>query len=188
MRLNIASRVFLVAALAAVLPAMAMEHALTGTVTKVDSAAKTIAVKTADGAEHVFNFTEHTAVRGAQEIGHGARTAAVDSYLAGKEGTHVVVHYTSEGAQETAIGVDDLGKGTVKAAKGTVTGVDKAGHTMTVKTESGAEETYHVAKDAAVDTKDGVAKGSEYAEKGAKVTVHYTEEGGQKVVHFIKNL
>lgn len=188
MRWNIVLRFFLVAVIAAALPALAVEHAVAGTVTKVDSAAKTIAVKTTDGAEHVFQFTEHTTVHAAQEVGHGARTAAVDSYLAGKEGTHVVVHYTEEGAQKTAVGVDDLGKGTVKASKGTVTGVDKAGHTITVKTESGAEETYHVAKDATVDTKNGVVKGSEYTEKGAKVAVHYTEEGGEKVAHFIKHL
>jgi len=188
MRWNIVSRLFLVAVIAAALPATAVEHAVAGTVTKVDSAAKTIAVKTADGAEHVFKFTEHTTVHAAQDIGHAAKAGAVDSYLAGKKGAQVVVHYTGEGAEKTAVGVDDLGKGTVKASKGTVTGIDRAGHTMTVKTESGAEETYHVAEDATVDTKDGVVKGAEYAEKGAKVTVHYTVEGGQKVAHFIKHL
>ena len=179
---------FLAVLIAVASPALAVEHAVTGTISKIDAKAKTIAVKTADGAEQVFHYTEHTAVKAAEGAGKGAKTAAVDTYLAGKEGTHVVIHYTEEGAHKTATGVDDLGKDTVKASKGTVTEVDKAGHTMTVKTENGAVETYHVAKDATVDTKDGVVKAGQYAEKGAKVTVQYTEEAGQKVAHFIKHL
>jgi len=180
--------VLLLLALAALLtatPALAVEHATEGTVTKVDHAAKTITVKTADGVEHVFKFTAHTTMHGARAV----KTGAVDTYLAGKEGTHVVVHYTEEGADKTAVGVEDLGKDTVKVSKGTVTGVDKVGHTVTVKTEDGAEETYRVGKDAAVDSEHGVVKGTEYtAKKGEKVTVHYTEEAGHKVAHFIKHL
>lgn len=167
------------------LPAMALEHATEGVVTRVDSAAKKIAVKTADGAEEIFKFTGKTAVHAAK----GAKTGAVDTYLAGKEGTHVVVHYTEEAGEKTAVAVDDFGKDAVKVGKGTVTGLDKAGHTVTVKTEEGTEETFHLAKDATVDTEHGVVKGTEYtAKKGEKVTVHYSEEAGKKVVHLIKHL
>ena len=70
----------------------------------------------------------------------------------------------------------------------TITGIDKAGHTVTVKTDEGSEETYHIAKDAAVDTEHGAVKGTEYtAKKGEKVSVHYTDEAGKKVAHFIKH-
>ncbi|MFZ3210636.1 MAG: hypothetical protein WA188_03910 [Terriglobales bacterium] len=180
-----ALKLFLIAAMTAAVPALALEHATEGVITHVDSAAKKIAVKTADGTEEVFKFTGKTAMHAAK----GVKTGAVDTYLAGKEGTHVVVHYTEEGAEKTAVAVDDFGKDTVKVGKGTVTDVDKAGHTVTIKTEDGSEETYHVAKDAAVDTEHGVVKGTEYtAKKGEKVTVHYTEEGGRKVAHFIKHL
>ena len=177
-----------IAVLIAAVPALAVERAVSGTISKVDAKAHTIAVKTADGAEHVFHYTEHTVVKAGEAAGKGAKTAAAETYLAGKEGTHVVVHYTEQGATKTATGVDDLGKDTVKASQGTVTKVDKTAHTMTVKTENGAEETYHVAKDATVDTKDGIVKGGQYAEQGAKVTVQYTEEAGHKVAHFIKHL
>jgi hypothetical protein len=119
----------------------------------------------------------------------GVKTGAVDTYLAGKEGTHVVVHYTGEGATKVAVGVEDLGKDTVKVSKGTVTHVDKAAGTMTVKTKDGAEDTYHVAKDASVDTEHGVVKGTEYtAKEGEKVTVHYTEDAGKKVARFVKHI
>jgi hypothetical protein len=76
----------------------------------------------------------------------------------------------------------------MKVGKGAIRGVDKAGHTVIVKTEDCSEETYHVAKDAAVDSEHGVVKGTEYAAKnGEKVTVHYTEDAGKKVAHFIKH-
>jgi hypothetical protein len=180
-----ALRLFLMIAMTAAVPALALEHATGGVITRVDSAAKKIAVKTADGTEEVFKFTGKTAMHAAK----GVKTAAVDSYLAGKEGTHVVIHYTGEGADKTAVAVDDLGKGSVKVGKGTITDLDKATHTVTVKTEDGSEQTYHVAKDAAVDTEHGVVKGTEYAaKKGEKVSVHYTEEAGQKIAHFIKHM
>ncbi len=163
-------------------PALAVVHATAGVITRVDSAAKTIAVKTADGTEEVFKFTGKTAVRGAE----GVKTGAVDTYFAGKEGTHVVVRYAGKGAEKTAVGIDDVGKGAVEVGKGTVEGTDKAGHTITVAADDGSKETYHVGKDAIVDTGHGAVKGTEYvAKNGEKVTVHYTEQAGKKVAHFI---
>ncbi len=114
-----ALKLFLIAAMTAAVPALALEHATEGVITHVDSAAKKIAVKTADGTEEVFKFTGKTAMHAAK----GVKTGAVDTYLAGKEGTHVVVHYTEEGAEKTAVAVDDFGKDTVKVGKGTVTDV-----------------------------------------------------------------
>ena len=175
--------------IATALSAFGLEHAVAGTVTKVDSKAKTIVVKTADGAEEAFKFTGHTAMRAAKGGGELAKKGSVDTYLAGKEGTHVVVRYSGEGAEKTATAVDDFGKDAFKASKGTVTRADKLARTITVKTEDGAEETYGVAKDASVDTEHGIVKGSEYAaKKGEKVTVHYTEEAGSKVAHFVKHM
>jgi len=143
-------------------------HAVSGAVTKIDSAAKTVAIKTADGTEHVFKVSEKATSSGI------------------KEGSHVVVHYTEKGGEKTAVAFKDLGKGTVKVSDGTVTHVDSAARTITVKTEKGGEDTFHVAKDASVDTEHGVVKGSEYtAKEGEKVTVHYTETAGKKIAHFI---
>jgi hypothetical protein len=159
------------------LPVLALEHATEGVLTRVDSGAKEIAVKTADGTEEVFRTAK------------AVKTGAVDTYLTGKEGTRVVVHYTGEGADKTAIGIDDFGKDTMKVSKGAIAGVDKVAHTVSVKTEDGSEETYQIAKDAAVDTEHGVVTGTEYTAKtGEKVSVHYTEEAGKKIAHFIKHM
>ncbi len=61
--------------------------AVHGTVTKVDSAAKTVAVKTADGTEHTLKFVGKTTV-------HGTEAGAKDTFHGVKEGSEVVAHYT----------------------------------------------------------------------------------------------
>jgi hypothetical protein len=164
-------------------------HAVGGVVTRVDSAAKTIAVKLADGSEQVFKYTAKTTMHASEQVVHGAKVGSVDAYMAGKEGTQVVVHYTSEGSDRTAVAVDDFGKESLKFSQGTVTHLDKAARTVTVKSEDGTEETYHVAKDATVDTEHGVVKGFENVTKeGERVTVHYTDEAGKKVAHLIRHI
>lgn len=164
-------------------------HAIAGSVTKLDKAGKTIAIKTADGSEEAFKYSEHTAVRDSRATAHIAQMGAVESYFAGKEGTRVVVRYTGQGADKTAALVEDFGKDTLKAGRGTVTHFDRAAHTVAIKTDNGAEETYHLGSDAVVDTDHGVVRGTRYvAKEGDKVVVHYTEKEGSKVVHLFKKL
>ena len=103
-------------------------------------------IKAADGTEHTFKYTEKTAVRGAKDASKDAKKGMLDAYMDGKEGTNVIVHYTEKGADKTAVAVEDLGKDGVKVSEGTVTKVDKAAHTVTVKTKEGAEETYDLSR------------------------------------------
>src|SRR5258706_14860951 len=76
-------------------------HVITGTVEKVDAGAKTVAVKTADGTVETVKFTEKTTV-------HGLKDAAKAADLVGKEGGHVIVHATAEGASKTTHSVERL--------------------------------------------------------------------------------
>jgi hypothetical protein len=164
-------------------------HAVAGTVTHIDKAGKTIAIKATDGSEQVFKFTERTAIRTSVEAEKGAKTGALDTYFAGKEGTKVVVRYMGKGVDKTATVVEDFGKDSLKIGKGTVTHVDRAARTVSVKTEGGAEETYKLGSAAVVETDHGVVLGTRYlAKEGDKVAVHYTEEEGGKVVHFFQKL
>jgi hypothetical protein len=155
---------------------------VTGTVHKVDAGAKTIAVKTADGTVQTVKFTEKTTV-------HGLEGAAKGADLAGKEGGHVIVHTTGEGAEKTAHSVYWFGDKTVHATEGTFEDVGKGSKTVAVKTADGTKETFEVADHATVDTGKDIGK---YSEKGAKkgehVTVYYTEEAGKKIAHVFKHL
>jgi hypothetical protein len=61
-------------------------HAVSGAVTKIDNGAKTITVKTADGTEQVFHYTEKTTVLGAHDATKEAKAGAVDTYFKGRKG------------------------------------------------------------------------------------------------------
>lgn len=155
--------------------------ALEGVVTKVDSGAKTVVVKAADGTEHTLHLVGRTVVHGGQESVRGADAAARGVH----EGSQVVVHYTKQGTEETAEEIDHVGADGLKTSEGEITKFDRGARTMTVKTADGTEETFrltgHAAADAGKDTADA-------AKKSSHVTVYYSEEAGRKVAHFFKSL
>jgi hypothetical protein len=141
-----------------------------GTVTKVDKATKTVVVKTADGTEHTIKVTGQTTYKGTKEGLDGI-----------KEGSEVVVHETGKGAEETGVEIGKIGEGSMKVAEGTVVKVDKGTKTVVVKTADGTENTFEYSATAGKDMGQAVGAGTE---KGAKVTVYYTEESGKKIAHF----
>ena len=184
----------------------AAEHAVTGTIQKVDAAGKTIAIKTADGVEETVKLTDRTVVRDAeragratdtmgkvagtagQEVARGVGAAA----LKGKEGTDAFVLYTGEGADKTATLVEHASKGGLKILDGTVLRMGDDGKTVVVKTAAGIEETLQLSEEASVDTGHGIwtvveAAGKDLKE-GDRVTVHYTEAGSRKVAHLFKRM
>jgi hypothetical protein len=153
-------------------------NAVAGDLEKVSDDGKTITVKTADGTEEVFKVTGKTTI-------DGAKGAA----LATKKGTHVVVHYTGEGAEKTATGVKGAGTGTWKVTEGTVTKVGEGGKDVTIKLKDGTEKTYHVGKEATIETGHGVEEGTKYtARAGDKVVVYTTVDPTKEVVHLFKKL
>ena len=176
------SLIFAVALALFVLPAAYAQdlvHAVEGTVKKVDTTTKTIVVKTKDGVDHAFHFTDRTAVHATADVAEGTK----DTFHGVKEGTDVVVHYTGKGADRTADEIDHVGKDGLQVGHGTITSIDRGARTMTVKTTNGAEETYRLTDHAARDAGRDIATG---AGKSEKVTVYYSEEAGHKVAHFFK--
>jgi hypothetical protein len=149
--------------------------AVRGTITKIDSGAKTIAIKTSDGTEHSLKFVEKTTVHGAD----ASAMAAKDSWHGLKEGTEVVAHYTKRGTEDTAVEIDKVGKDGLKATDGTVKEIDRGGKKLVVTTGKGVDETFHITDHAATDAGKGI-------EKGAKTTVYYTEDAGKKIAHFFE--
>ena len=151
--------------------------AVHGTVTKVDSAAKTIAVKTKDGTEQTLHWIGKTTV-------HGTDAAAKDTFKGLKEGSEVVAHYTVKGTDKTAVEVDKVGKDGMKDTQGTVTVFDRGTKTIAVKTADGTVQTFKMADHA---TEDAGKETGKAVEKSAQVTVYYTEDAGKKIAHFFEN-
>jgi len=111
--------------------------AVHGTIKKIDSATKTIVIKTADGTEHSVHFIDKTAVHGAD-----ASMDAKDSWHGLKEGTEVVAHYTTKGPEDTAMEIDKVGKDGLKTTDGTIKDIDRGGKKLVVKSSDGVESTF----------------------------------------------
>ena len=163
------------------LAAQDVVSAVHGTITKLDSATKTAAVKTKDGTEHSIKFVDKTTVHGVEATAMGSK----DAFHGLTEGTEVVAHYTTKGTEKTAVEVDKVGKDGIKAVDGTVTHIDRGAKTLAVKAADGTEQTFRLSDHAAADAGKDIAKGTE---KSAKVTVYYTEEAGKKTAHFFEKV
>ncbi len=159
--------------------------AVHGIISKLDSGTGTMVVKLKDGSEQTFKFVGKTTVHGVKAGAHETAMGAKDTFHGLKEGTEVVAHYTGEGADKTAVEVDNVGKDGIKAVDGTITDIDRAGKTVAVKTADGTEETFKLSGHAAADAGKDIGKGTE---KTTKVTVYYTEEAGKKTAHFFEKL
>ena len=163
---------------------LALENAVTathGTVTKIDRTAKTIAVKTADGTEHVFHWAKDTTVHGVES----ADMAAQGAWHGLKEGSEVVAHSTKRGTEETAVEVDKVGDTGLKKTEGIIKEIDRRGRRLVVKSTDGTEHAFTLTKHAADDSGKDVGNG---AEKGAKVAIYSTENAGKSVVHFFERI
>jgi hypothetical protein len=158
-----------------------VSNAIHGTITKLDSTAKTMVIKTKDGTEHTVHFADKTVVWGADKTAAGAK----DAFKGLSEGSEVIVHYSEKGGQDTATEVDKVGKDGLKYVDGTVTKVGKDGKVVVVKAADGTEHTFDVAGRDTADAAKGIGKA---ADKTGKVTVYYSEEGGKKVAHFFEKL
>lgn len=160
--------------------AVAQRHGVVvGEIHKLDAVAKTVAVKTADGASHAFHFLERTTVHGARDVADGSN----GTFRVLKAGSEVAVHYSVKGIEEIAEEVDKIGKDGVKAADVTFVHLDRAAKTLAVKTADGTEETFRLSARALKDAVEDIGRG---AEKSTKITVYYTDEAGHKVAHFFR--
>lgn len=153
--------------------------AVHGTIKKIDSATKTVVITTADGTEHSLHFLDSTAVHG----GRVSEETGKDSWHGLTEGAEVVAHYTKRGTEDTALEVDKVGRDDLKMAKGTIKEFDRGANKLVVETGDGGESVFRLTDHAAKDGGKDIAKGTE---KGAKVTVYYTENAGKKIAHFFE--
>jgi arginine repressor len=172
--IRIAVVVLSLASIAFAVEAVSATH---GTITKIDKAAKTVVIKTADGAEHTLHWAKETAVHGAR----AADVASTDSWHGLKEGSEVVAHSTKRGTEETAVEVDKVGDEGLKKTEGTVTDIDRGGKKLIVKTSDGTEHTFQM-------TGHAVGDAGKDVEKGTKVAVYSTEASGKKVAHFFEKI
>jgi Cu/Ag efflux protein CusF len=170
--------------LSLVCSALAVEAVVTathGTITKIDRAAKTIVIRTADGADHAFHWGKNATVHGARATDEAAK----DSWNGLKEGSEVVAHCTKRGTEDTVVEVDKVGDAGFTKTEGTIKEVDRRGKKLVIASADGTEQTFQLTGHAAAEGGKDVAEGTE---KGTKVAVYATEDAGKKVAHFFEKI
>ena len=102
-----------------------------------------------------------------------------------KVGDWVVVYYIGDGDERTVVALKDLGKAPLAVSSGRV--VKTHNHSLIIKNQIGETETYQIAKDATVETSDGVVSGLKFdLDKGTQVTVRYEQASGNKIAQFVR--
>jgi hypothetical protein len=151
-----------------------------GSITKLDSEAKTVVLKTRKD-ELTFRFVDSTKVIGVEKAAAGSKS----EFKGLSEGSEVIVHYWEGDGQKNAYEIDKVGKNGVKYMDGTVTKVDKDGKSVVVKAADGTEHTFETV---GTDTAEAAKKIGKASSKSAKVTVYYIEDSGKKVAHYFETL
>jgi hypothetical protein len=162
-------------------------HALVGTISSVDSKAKTIAVKIDDGSEDRFKNmmdSRHKIV-----FDKSARTDAIAAADFLKTGERVIVYYFGVGDLRTIIALRSLGPGPFTKSTGTVVSFSRRERSLSITNQSGEAESFEVAPDAVVNTEMGAAAGLDFRPaRGDSVRVTAVVANGGTTVVFINAL
>jgi hypothetical protein len=152
--------------------------ALEGTMKKFYRAANVVIVTTIDGVEHAYHFAKDLVV-------HGGKGSGIDALASLKEGSTVVVHYTVQGPEQAAREVDVIGEEGLEVTEGIVTHVDRRRGQITVRYDNGTSEVFRLSERAAAETRQNLGQS---APSGTTVTIYYSDERGEKVVHYFRRV
>jgi hypothetical protein len=177
---------FLIAA-AVVVNAQEVVHALSGTVSAIHPGTKTIFIKTNDGSDGLFKDLTQSNVSLLFDKEIRSRTTPADAFK--DQGAQVIVYYIGGGfgafADRTAVALQSLGAGPIEKSTGTV--VSSRKHVLTIKTDSGTQETFQIGDSAVAETATGVMNADKFdPEKGDQVRVIADTENGRKNLLFVR--
>jgi phosphotransferase system IIA component len=160
-------------------------HALTGKVTAIYPATKSIKITTDDGSEGLFFILTKTNTPLNFEKSVRAESTPAAAFT--KTDAQVVVYYIGDDAIRTTVALEDLGAGPFVKTVGTIVKLDKHAHMITIKDDKGAEESFHIDAKTVGEATNGVVEGEKFdADKGAKVRVTATTENGAETALFIR--
>lgn len=159
-------------------------HALSGTISTVNSTAKTITVITDDGSGGTFK--DMTDSKTPMEFEKGLRAGSTTATAFKDKQGRVIVFYFGDGVVRTAVALRDIGPGPFDVTTGVVTAFDKKTHSFSIKAKAGTEESFKIISRTVADTGSGAAEGFKFeANKGEQVRVVSTNQKGVQTAVFI---
>jgi len=161
-------------------------HALSGTVTSIDTSAKTITVYTDNRSEGFFKDLTNpkTPIEFDKDI--RASATAVDSFK--MKGAYVIVFYFGGGDVRTAVALRSLGAGPFSKDTGTIVKIGGK-NSISIADESGALKSFKLTSNTVAETVYGAMIGSKYQpHKGDKVRVTAAVVNGSKTALLVNTL
>jgi hypothetical protein len=165
--------------------AQSVVHAITGVVTAVNPATRTIHVNPDDGSQSLFHIL--TKPDAPLEFQKSIRAASTPAATYTSTNSQAIVFYIGDDAVRTAVAVEDLGPGPFVKSLGTIVKLDK--HSITIKNATGAEETFQIDAKTVGDASEGVVEGKKFdINKGAQVRIIAISANGVLTALFIRAL
>ena len=149
-----------------------------GTVKQFYRGLNYVVVKTADGVEHVYNFTKNLVV-------HGGKKPGGDPLGGLRAGTSVAVHYSLSDANASAQEIDVLGDTGLSFTEGVVAGIDRDKKEITVRFANGRTEKFEMTSRAAAESE---ALLDESGVTATRIIIYYADDSGHKVAHYFKKV
>jgi len=158
-------------------------HALTGTIKSIDANGKTITIFTDKGSEATFQCLTNPQTRLVFDKKIRADAKAADTF---KDMGYVIVFYFGNSEVKTAVALRALGTGPFTSGAGTVVKFDPRAHSVSIKDESGAIQSFKLTTDTVAETGVGVLDGFKFhSNEGDKVRVVAKAEDGSPAAVFI---
>jgi hypothetical protein len=159
-------------------------HAVSGTVTSINPKIEMIEIDTDDGSSGHFKWMKHQGI--SIDFDKNIKAEATDADKFTATGAHVIVYFFGDGDVRTAVALRVLGDGPFESDKGTVVKVDRHDHLITIKTDSGTDESFRIDPKTVADTTTGVVVGFKLDfDKGQPVQVTATPSGADKTALLI---
>lgn len=166
-------------------PAQEVVHALTGTVSSIDSMSKTLIVFQDNGSQGEFKDSTNGKARLAFNKKIALETTPADDFK--KSGAYVIVFYYGDNNDRTAVALKNLGAGPFTSSEGTLVKLDTKGHSIVVKDNSGAVQTFKITDQTIAEGYMGVVEGDKFgAQKGDQVRIVASNESGTPTALFMR--
>ena len=160
-------------------------HALAGKVVSVDMKANSFVLSPDDGTDGSFKLS--SAVHHQVDFSKDVRSETTPA-ASSKTGSEVVLFYDGYGSERVALAVQALGSGPFDKNSGTVANFNRHEHLLTIKTDAGANESFHINEKTVAETSDGVESGDKFnPEKGSQIRVVASKSGNVVTALFVRS-
>jgi hypothetical protein len=172
---------------AASLPAQEVVHALTGTVSTINSVAKTMTIFQDNGSQGLFADVSSPKLHFVFDKRIEAESTPADAF--DKKGAYAIVFYIGEADARTVVAVKTLGDGPFTSTVGTVRKMDGKDRTISIEDQSGKLQTFKIDDQTVAEGAFGAEEGFKFhADKGDQVRVVSSKVDGTPTALFLREM